>query len=159
MARFISHTIWCESGVPLELIAFPRCCVGVIGCSKAALGSDSWAEVGQEQLASAPSPAACQKAFEYGLSMPLSVCIYVCVYVCAAYLRVNFRQNTNFILFPEVHWSERECTSLGLSWTSGIGETDDKQAVVSGDDSTSVSLHLCSSRQVTQPRRHVICRI
>lgn len=85
MARFISHTIWCESGAPLELIAFPQCCVGVIGCSKAALGSDSWAEVGQEQLALALSPAARQKAVEYSPSILLSACIY-------AYMRVLVRR-------------------------------------------------------------------
>lgn len=69
MARFISRTIWRESGAPLELIAFPRCCVGVIGCSKAALGSDSWAEVGQQQLAWPPSPAACQVAVKHAPSI------------------------------------------------------------------------------------------
>lgn len=86
MARFISHTIWSESGEPLELIAFPWCCVGVIGCSKAAPGSDSWAEVGQKQLALAPSPAACQKALN--MVHPCPKCMYLCVrmrllvYVC-----------------------------------------------------------------------------
>lgn len=75
MARFISHTIWCVSATPLALIAFPWCCVGVIGCSKAALGLDSWAEVGQKQLA----PACPSLSVRELLSMVHPYCMCACV--------------------------------------------------------------------------------
>ena len=164
MARFISHTIWCESGAPLELIAFPWCCVGVIGCSKAALGSDSWAEVGQEQLALAPSPAACQRAFKYGPSMP-KVYVSMCAYVCACVHEQHTWESTSGrAQIPS--WSLRrlEVRTRGrvhnIRFLVNIWERCDSWQISSssGDDtSTSLSLHFCTSGQMIQPRRHINC--